>query len=455
MAIKQRIISEVYNDQTQEICHREIIKDKVIDSPKEIDDIGYNHPEQIELIQGIQDAFLLSQMSLLDVGQQCPHCGSPTSKAGATSCNFHSVFTDHKVSINRRKCCNKECGQYLYTSISTLFGSNLHPDLVKKQTKTCAEMSFQKAEDSLNAESSKPRTVNSHSSLNNLMDKVGSILDQIQRTYSDELLTYIKPSPHLIMQMDGGFIRDKRASMSKFEALVGKVYKPENSYQKATRKQDDSRGGISNKHYIASALKDRGVRIKEMLLAASKKEGLSKDTEITAFADGAKNCWNAIKSIKKHCKSLTMILDWWHIKFKFDKLINRFDDPDAERLEAIKWNIWHGSADKAIEALSQFYLDTITHDQSDQIHSLLKYLANNRQYLANYAGRHAKGLPFTSSVIESSIETIINERHKKKKKAQWTRQGAHNILQIRTATASDHWNETWDEAKKSFYKIAA
>ncbi|WP_440683896.1 hypothetical protein [Cysteiniphilum halobium] len=68
MTIKQRIISEVYNDQTQEIYHREIIKDRVIELPKDIDGVGYNHTEQMQLLQGIQDAFLFAQMSLIDVG---------------------------------------------------------------------------------------------------------------------------------------------------------------------------------------------------------------------------------------------------------------------------------------------------------------------------------------------------------------------------------------------------
>jgi hypothetical protein len=46
-------------------------------------------------------------------------------------------------------------------------------------------------------------------------------------------------------------------------------------------------------------------------------------------------------------------------------------------------------------------------------------------------------------VAETHIDTIINARHKKKQKMQWTREGAHNVLQIRACMISNEWNEKW------------
>lgn len=90
---------------------------------------------------------------------------------------------------------------------------------------------------------------------------------------------------------------------------------------------------------------------------------------------------------------------------------------------------------------------------TDKVHELLKYLTLNKKYLVNYASRKENQLPYTSSIIESSVEQIINERHKKKQKAQWTRQGAHNVLQIRTSNASNRWDAEWINAKnKIFHK---
>jgi hypothetical protein len=42
-------------------------------------------------------------------------------------------------------------------------------------------------------------------------------------------------------------------------------------------------------------------------------------------------------------------------------------------------------------------------------------------------------------VAESHIDTLINARHKRTKKMQWTREGAHHVLQIRALMASNEW----------------
>jgi hypothetical protein len=45
----------------------------------------------------------------------------------------------------------------------------------------------------------------------------------------------------------------------------------------------------------------------------------------------------------------------------------------------------------------------------------------------------------TSQVAESHVEALINARHKRTKKMQWTREGAHHVLQIRAMMASKEW----------------
>lgn len=46
-------------------------------------------------------------------------------------------------------------------------------------------------------------------------------------------------------------------------------------------------------------------------------------------------------------------------------------------------------------------------------------------------------------MAESHIDSMINTRHKRKQKRQWTRQGAHNVLQIKAMMASNEWKENW------------
>lgn len=81
--------------------------------------------------------------------------------------------------------------------------------------------------------------------------------------------------------------------------LLSKIYKPDNNKD----------GNISEKSYVGSSYKDHHKTIKAMTLMAAKKERLTKDTKIIALADGAKNCWSVLKSLKKHCLEITYILD--------------------------------------------------------------------------------------------------------------------------------------------------
>ena len=85
----------------------------------------------------------------------------------------------------------------------------------------------------------------------------------------------------------------------------------------------------------------------------------------------------------------------------------------------------------------------------------MKYIANNKDYLVHYELRRSKGEVYTSSVIESGIESVINARFKKKHKAQWNRDSAHKVLQLRTALLSNQWDQDWQLVKEEIYKKVA
>ena len=50
-------------------------------------------------------------------------------------------------------------------------------------------------------------------------------------------------------------------------------------------------------------------------------------------------------------------------------------------------------------------------------------------------------LPYTSSIAETTVESQINTRFKRKQKMQWTRENAHNVLQIKTTMHSNEWDK--------------
>jgi hypothetical protein len=86
---------------------------------------------------------------------------------------------------------------------------------------------------------------------------------------------------------------------------------------------------------------------------------------------------------------------------------------------------------------------------------LYEYLHRNQAYLVNYDAREQANQTYTSQVAESHVDALINARHKRTKKMQWTREGAHHVLQIRAMMASDEWESKGQDAVLSALGAAA
>jgi hypothetical protein len=90
-----------------------------------------------------------------------------------------------------------------------------------------------------------------------------------------------------------------------------------------------------------------------------------------------------------------------------------------------------------------------------KLEGLYDYLERNKAYLVHYEERDKEQKTYTSQVAESHIESIINARHNKSGKMQWTRAGAHKVLQIRGVITSNEWEDRWQVAVLSALKVAA
>ena len=50
----------------------------------------------------------------------------------------------------------------------------------------------------------------------------------------------------------------------------------------------------------------------------------------------------------------------------------------------------------------------------------------------NYARRHREGQAISTAFVESLVNSLLTKRFSKKQSMQWTPEGAHLLLQIRT-----------------------
>ena len=60
------------------------------------------------------------------------------------------------------------------------------------------------------------------------------------------------------------------------------------------------------------------------------------------------------------------------------------------------------------------------------------YIENNSCFIPNYGERWRYGEAIATRFVESTVNVVVSKRFAKKQQLQWTRKGAHLLLQTRT-----------------------
>ena len=251
----------------------------------------------------------------------------------------------------------------------------------------------------------------------------------------------------LVLNVDGVHVHDDENRGHNFEAMVAKVYKPENIILVGA----SQRPVIISKHCAGSAKKDKQSTMKERVLEACKLEGFTKNTKVTALSDGAKNCWNIIAFIQSLCCFVCCILDWFHIDKYVTTLKGQLDKQHGTTLDAAKNELWVGNTTEAMAIIDKLRLTLRKKKHIKKVENFYEYIESNKDHIVDYSDRQENGLVFTSHVAESTVEHYASSRLKKKQKMQWKRVNAHGVLQIRAAMISGDWENIWKESGNDFF----
>jgi len=438
-----KIQLEIKSSATKEI-KKITIEEGQIKTVRSLLDLGLRHEEQIRILKNIQDEIIALQSPQLATQlDSCIQCGGKMIKAGYNQSDFHAVFTDHKVKTQRQLC--NDCGWRNIPSVKSLFGASSHPDLVKLQCETGAEHTYRDAQVILNKQALVKRKINNHEQIHNVIERVGAYIAQ---TIEEDKIDLVEKAKELMIQIDGGHLKDKDPDKRSFEAMTAVIYRPENVIK--NKKQSSQ---IISKHCAASALADNQEYIKKAVLVAAKKQGLSSDTDIIVLCDGADNCWNIADSLRDHCSSFLGILDWFHIAMKFKNIAL----PKTQRtiLEKAQWCLWHGKVDTAVDGIETLIVKIKNPTRITKLSKLKNYLVNNKKYIVDYGSRKNNNLPFTSHMAESTVESLINQRCKGHQHMRWTRDGVHKLLQTRAYITSNDWCNGWlNKIMGAMYKLS-
>ena len=438
MDYELRVIVEKVAVSSQEVVKRDTIKSYDIQRPESIVDLGLRHAEQISLLEKIQNALLAEQSVLIDSGVTvCPKCGQKLRKNGAQVSDFHAVFSDHKLRLQRHCCSNTACHWQGASTIQAVFGTNIHPDLAKLQCEQGAWYSYREAERNLGKLNAQPRSVNNHAQVKRMTATVGHLLAE-HNGIPPAAQACAPPARDLIIQVAGGHIPIQEKAQRSVEAVSAVVYRPE-----AIRTVDKPHREMSEKPWGVSAKDDHLQSSKTCLMHGALQQGLCRATHVTARADGAKHCWTALGALHPSCATLEGMLDWFHLGKKCQTGQNALGEALEASLERATWTLWHGKAEEALAKLALLRNNITDEAQKSKMTGLYNYIDRNQAYIINYDERATTHQTYTSQVAESHIDTLINARHKRTGKMQWSREGADNVLQIRATMASKEWVSKW------------
>ena len=66
--------------------------------------------------------------------------------------------------------------------------------------------------------------------------------------------------------------------------------------------------------------------------------------------------------------------------------------------------------------------------------ALRTYIENNRHLIPNDGRRYRDGEAIATGFVESTVNEVVSKRFCKKQQMQWSKQGAHLLLQTRVKT---------------------
>src|SRR4051812_23795297 len=112
------------------------------------------------------------------------------------------------------------------------------------------------------------------------------------------------------------------------------------------------------------------------------------------------------------------------------------------RLERIKWRLWHGDTDVALSRARELAADVaaLTSDYPGQQRfakaaaGLVTDIDNNAAAIPDYGERRRYAEPISTAFTESTVNLVVGKRFAKKQQMQWSKAGAHLLLQTRTQT---------------------
>jgi hypothetical protein len=118
------------------------------------------------------------------------------------------------------------------------------------------------------------------------------------------------------------------------------------------------------------------------------------------------------------------------------------------KTQQLKSLLYHGNTEKALSSLHRLIRQEQKKQQpnnkSEYLTEFKGYIENSRDYIIDYEKAQTAGYLISSSVMESTINTIAANRLKKNRSRKWIRPGADGVSRVITAIKNNEWERVWN-----------
>jgi hypothetical protein len=114
----------------------------------------------------------------------------------------------------------------------------------------------------------------------------------------------------------------------------------------------------------------------------------------------------------------------------------------GEKIARLKWLLWHGQVDKALSKLNDLERSREPFNETyarfphlvKALSALWTSIVHNRRFMPNDGERYHNGEAIATGFVESTVNEVVRKRCCKRQQMQWSKEGAHLLLQTRVKT---------------------
>ncbi|PLS82707.1 MAG: ISKra4 family transposase [Actinobacteria bacterium] len=423
-----------------------------------IEQLGLSLAESKEILKTLQKHILERQVSeFVEARRGCPTYEGRLGLKGHHTVLFRTPFGDVSLDSPRlRPCRCSPAGTATFSPLNELLTEHTSPELLYLETKWSSLVSYGMTAGMLKDvlpvdEKLGAATVRNHAL--GVAERMEAELEDERSSFIDtcpaEWKELPQPDGPITVAMDGGYVRDWTEKRRHFEVIVGRSV----TWQDCGDARDPPRD-VKRFGFVYGYDEKPKRRLFELL----KSQGMQMNQQVTFVSDGADNVRDLQFYLNPHAEH---VLDWFHLTMRLTvldqhakglaRLDKRLGEEIRKLLGSVKWYCWHGNVYEALRHVRFVEMDaeTLVYELEEARpggcppgpKKLLKavgefrvYIERNAAMIPNYGERRRYGETISTAEAEATVNAVLNKRFCKKQQMQWSKRGAHLLLQNRTRT---------------------